>query len=95
MSVFPTKVEFLHWPFEDPALVEGTEEVRKAAFRKVRDRIRGRIQTYLTTRAVSTFSRHSLKMTIEPEPVGVSLTHVRGSASCCNLLAEAANVSER
>jgi hypothetical protein len=37
----------LHWPFEDPALIEGTEEQRKYAFRKTRDRIRGRIMVFL------------------------------------------------
>ena len=45
--VFPAKVEFLHWPFEDPAHVEGTQEEREAAFRKVRDQIRARFQAYL------------------------------------------------
>lgn len=37
--VFPANVERLHWPFEDPASVED--------FRRVRDRIRARIRTYL------------------------------------------------
>lgn len=44
--VFPADVKTLHWPFEDPAAVEGTEEVRMAAFRRVRDRIRERIRRY-------------------------------------------------
>ena len=47
--VFPANVERLHWPFEDPALVQGSEETRTAAFRKVRDQIRERIQTYLNS----------------------------------------------
>ena len=47
--VFPARVEFLHWPFEDPAHVEGTEAERQAAFRKVRNQIRARIQDYLRT----------------------------------------------
>ena len=45
--VFPGAVKRLHWPFEDPAAVEGSEEVRKAAFRRIRDRIHGRIMVFL------------------------------------------------
>jgi arsenate reductase len=45
--VFPGKTQRLHWPFEDPAAVEGTEDERKAAFRKIRDRIHGRIMVFL------------------------------------------------
>jgi arsenate reductase len=45
--VFPGAVKRLHWPFEDPAAVEGSEEVRKAAFRRTRDRIHGRIMVFL------------------------------------------------
>jgi arsenate reductase len=45
--VFPGRTQRLHWPFEDPAHAEGTEEERKAAFRKVRDQIRGKIREFL------------------------------------------------
>ncbi|MCU1334523.1 MAG: protein tyrosine phosphatase [Bryobacterales bacterium] len=45
--VFPGNTLRLHWPFEDPASVEGTEEQRKDAFRKTRDRIHGRIMVFL------------------------------------------------
>jgi arsenate reductase len=45
--VFPAQTQMLHWPFEDPAAVEGSEEERKAAFRKVRDQIRARIVDFL------------------------------------------------
>ena len=45
--VFPGKTQRLHWPFEDPASVEGTEDQRKDAFRKIRDRIHGRIMVFL------------------------------------------------
>ncbi len=45
--VFPGKTQRLHWPFEDPAAVEGLEETRLEAFRKVRDQIHGRIMVYL------------------------------------------------
>ena len=44
---FPGEVKRLHWPFDDPAAVEGSEEVRKAAFRRIRDQIHGRIMVFL------------------------------------------------
>ena len=37
----------LHWTFEDPSRVEGSEEDRLAVFRSVRDRIRDRVQAAL------------------------------------------------
>lgn len=45
--VFPGTTQMLHWPFEDPAVVQGTESERRDAFRKVRDKIHGRIMVYL------------------------------------------------
>ncbi len=45
--VFPGATQRLHWPFEDPAAVEGDREQREAAFRKARDRIRERIENFL------------------------------------------------
>ena len=45
--VFPGQTQRLHWPFEDPAAAIGTEEQRKDAFRKIRDRIHGRIMVFL------------------------------------------------
>ena len=47
--VFPADVAKLHWPFEDPAAVEGSEEERLSAFRKVRDQIHARIMVLLGT----------------------------------------------
>jgi arsenate reductase len=46
--VFPSTAQRLHWPFEDPAAVEGSDAVRLAAFRSVRDQIRGRILLFLS-----------------------------------------------
>lgn len=37
----------LHWPFDDPSHVEGSEDERLAAFRQTRDLIAGRIREYL------------------------------------------------
>jgi len=44
---FPGGVQRLHWPFSDPAAVEGPEEKRLEAFRRVRDQIHGRIMVFL------------------------------------------------
>jgi arsenate reductase (thioredoxin) len=41
---FPGTANRLHWSFEDPSRVEGSEEERLAVFRAVRDRIRERIK---------------------------------------------------
>jgi len=42
--VFPDATTRIHWGFEDPAAVEGSEERRLAAFRRVRDELRGRLR---------------------------------------------------
>jgi arsenate reductase (thioredoxin) len=41
---FPGAANRLHWSFDDPSRVEGSEEERLAVFRSVRDRIRERIE---------------------------------------------------
>src|ERR1051326_445003 len=45
--VFHGESKRLHWPFDDPAEVQGSDEVRKAAFRRIRDQIHGRIMAFL------------------------------------------------
>jgi len=45
--VFPGGTQRLHWPFEDPASVTGSEEDRKDAFRKIRNLIHSRIKVFL------------------------------------------------
>jgi arsenate reductase len=45
--VFPGKGERVHWSFEDPAAVQGSDSERLSAFRKIRDEIRTRIGTFL------------------------------------------------
>jgi arsenate reductase (thioredoxin) len=42
--VFPGRVRRLHWPLEDPAATQGSEEQRRAAFRRVRDQLRRSIE---------------------------------------------------
>ncbi len=51
--VFPGTTRRLHWPFEDPAGVKGSEEERMAAFRTVRDQIRQRIVKFLAGEGTS------------------------------------------
>ena len=44
--VFPAATTRIHWSFEDPAAVEGSEEERMAAFRRIRDQIHARVKTF-------------------------------------------------
>jgi arsenate reductase len=44
--VFPGNAERIHWSFDDPAAVEGTEEERLSAFRRVRDQIEQRLEAF-------------------------------------------------
>lgn len=44
--VFPGQVNRHHWPFDDPAHATGTEEEKRAVFRRVRDEIRRTFQAY-------------------------------------------------
>lgn len=44
--VYPGRIERLHWPFPDPAGVDGPEEEQRAAFRRVRDQIRARLEEF-------------------------------------------------
>ena len=37
----------LHWPFDDPATIEGTEDEKLAKFREVRDQISAKVQMWL------------------------------------------------
>jgi len=49
--VFPGDTERIHWGFEDPAAVEGTEEQRLRVFRRVRDEIKRRVQLFTELKA--------------------------------------------
>ena len=44
--VFGAQAEKHHWPFEDPVKAEGSEEEIRAVFRRVRDEIRQKFETY-------------------------------------------------
>ena len=45
--IFPGMGLCLHWPFEDPALFNGSEEVIMEKFREIRNRIEARIFAWL------------------------------------------------
>ena len=44
--IFPGASIRLHWPFEDPAVFQGTEEQKLNKFREIRDQIRARIESW-------------------------------------------------
>jgi len=47
--VFPGHATRIHWSFDDPAAVEGTEQERLAAFRAIRDQIRDRLVEFASS----------------------------------------------
>jgi len=44
--VFPGITQRLHWPFEDPEGLPGTEEEKIAALRAIRDQIKHQVETW-------------------------------------------------
>lgn len=54
--VFPGGGRRIHWSLEDPAAVQGTEEERCAAFRRIRDEIQERVKGFF--RETVEMSRH-------------------------------------
>jgi len=44
---FPGQGQRLHWPFNDPAAVLGTDKEKLAAFRQVRDEIEQAVKNWL------------------------------------------------
>lgn len=46
---FPFAVETLSWPFDDPTVGDGGEELEMARFRRVRDEIDARLRAWLRT----------------------------------------------
>ncbi|MGB0597393.1 MAG: arsenate reductase ArsC [Rubripirellula sp.] len=45
--VLPAAVRSVHWPFDDPADAEGSDEEKLVMFRRVRDQIRQRIEEFI------------------------------------------------
>ena len=46
-AIFPGMGQVLHWSFEDPAAIVGSDDEKLAKFREVRDRIERRIKEWL------------------------------------------------
>jgi arsenate reductase len=44
--IFPGKAERIHWSFDDPAAIQGTDPQRENTFRKVRDEIEGKVREF-------------------------------------------------
>ena len=44
--IFPAGTERIHWSFEDPAAVEGSEEDRLNDFRRIRDQIHAQVKQF-------------------------------------------------
>ncbi|MGP8213314.1 MAG: arsenate reductase ArsC [Syntrophobacteraceae bacterium] len=46
---FPGKVVRMHWPFDDPASAEGTDEEKLGKFREIRNQIEQKIKSWLSS----------------------------------------------
>jgi arsenate reductase (thioredoxin) len=51
--IFPGMGQRLHWPFDDPAAVQGSEEEQLAAFRTVRDQIEVKMMAWLQNQGIN------------------------------------------
>jgi arsenate reductase len=51
-KAFPGVAHRLHWPFDDPAAMQGSEETRLQKFREVRDQINQRIKEWLSDKTI-------------------------------------------
>jgi arsenate reductase len=51
--LFPGPAQRLHWPFDDPAKAEGSEDQRLPVFRRVRDEIRDQVKVFVALQKVS------------------------------------------
>ena len=49
--VFPGAGQRVHWGLEDPAAVQGSEEERRTAFRRIRDQIQERVRAFFRDQA--------------------------------------------
>lgn len=47
--LFSNEAQRIHWSFADPAIVQGDDETRCEAFRRIRDQIASRLQIFVST----------------------------------------------
>jgi len=59
--VWPGVSRRMHWSFEDPAAVEGPDEVKLAKFREVRDQISRKLQEWLAEQRQEIESQSTIK----------------------------------
>jgi arsenate reductase len=45
--VFPAKTKRIHWSIEDPSVTQGSEKDTLATFRRIRDELWARLQTFV------------------------------------------------
>lgn len=45
--IFPGTGERLHWPFDDPSSMDGSQEERLEATRRIRDQIKAKIEEFI------------------------------------------------
>ena len=48
--IYPGQVNRFHWPFDDPAHASGTEEEQMKVFRRVRDELKAKFESYAAER---------------------------------------------
>jgi arsenate reductase len=51
--IFPGDTERIHWSFEDPAAVEGSEEAKRRAFERTAKDLMGRIRIWMALPSIS------------------------------------------
>jgi arsenate reductase len=51
--VLPPGTSFVHWAMTDPSRIQGSEEVRRAAFRETARRLGDRVRSLIATQGVS------------------------------------------
>jgi arsenate reductase len=56
--LFPAATTRLHWSFDDPAAARGSEAERLAVFRRVRDEIKAKLESWLERQPCTRGRRH-------------------------------------
>lgn len=48
-KIYPFALNTLYWPFEDPAVFEGSEEMKLQKFRNIRDQIEEKVKVWIAS----------------------------------------------